>query len=163
MKQGDYEYIQGTAARQLEYDVYEENKVLKAKKQYKNNRKAKFRLVISILAVLIAGLAVVYRFALITQMSYNISLSEKEYYDLRNENSMIRVQVEQDTDLASIKQIAETRLGMQTPDKSQIVYISVQKNDHTVVMNTKDEDTGTDANIFTAFINKVAGLFSLYG
>lgn len=162
MKQKDYEYIQGSAARQLDYDVYEENRVLKAKKQYKNNRKAKFKLVISILAVLIAGLAVVYRFALITQISYNINQSQKEYYDLRNQNSIIRVQVEQDTDLTSIKQVAETRLGMQKPDKSQIVYISVEKNDHTVVMNTKDEDTETDANIFTAFISKVAGLFNLF-
>lgn len=162
MKQTDYEYIQGSAARQLDYDVYEENRVLKAKKQYKNNRKAKFKLVISMLAFLIAGLAVVYRFALITQISYNINESEKHYYDLRNQNSIIRVQVEQDTDLTSIKQLAETRLGMQKPDKSQIVFINVEKNDHTVVMNTKDEDAKTDANIFTAFTSKAAGLFNLF-
>lgn len=162
MKQRDYEYIHGSAAKQLDYDVYEENKVLKAKKQYKNNRKAKFKLVISILAVLIVGLAVVYRFALITQMSYGINETEKQYDKLRNENSKIRVQVEQDTDLTNIRQLAETRLGMQMPDKSQIVYISVQKNDHTVVMNTKDEDTKANANILTAFISKVAGLFNLF-
>lgn len=162
MKQKDYEYIHGAAARKLEYDVYEENRVLKEKKQYKNNRKAKFNLVVSILAVLLVGLAVVYRFALITDMSYKIIQSEKDYYDLKNENSMIRLKVEQDTDLANIKLLAETKLSMQKPDKSQIVYINVEKKDHTVVINAKDEEAQTDANIFTAFISKVAGLFNLF-
>ena len=50
----DYEYISGSAARKLEYDVYRENKVLKAKKRYKSNRTAKLKLVLSVLAVLVA-------------------------------------------------------------------------------------------------------------
>lgn len=162
MIEKDYEYIHGSTAKKLNYDVYEENKVLKAKRQYKNNRKAKFKLVVTILAVLLAGLTVVYRYALITQMSYSINQTEKQYYSLRNENSKLRVQLEQDTDLTSIKQLAETKLGMQKPDKSQIVYISVHKNDHTVVINTKEEDAEADANIFTAFISKAAGLFNLF-
>lgn len=162
MKQKDYEYMHGSAARELDYDVYAENKVLKAKKQYKNNRKAKFKLVISILAVLVAGLAVVCRFALITQISYNINENEKHYNELRNENSRIRVQVEQETDLTSIRQLAESRLEMQMPDKSQIVYINVEKNDHTVVINTEDEEAEGNANMFSAFISKFAGLFSLF-
>lgn len=162
MKQKDYGYVHGSAARKLDYDVYEENKILKAKKQYKNNRKAKFKLVVSILAVMVAGLAVVYRFALITQISYSIHESQKDYNDFRNANSRMRVQIEQDTDLNSIKQLAEARLGMQMPDKSQLVYIQVKKTDHTVVMNTVDEEAKDNASIFAAFISKFAGLFNLF-
>lgn len=161
MKQKDYGYVQGSVVRKPDYDVYEENKVLKAKKQYKNNRKAKFKLVMSILTVMIAGLAVVFRFALIMQMSYSINETEKRYNNLRNDNSRIRVQVEQDTDLNSIKHLAETKLDMQMPDKSQLVYIQVEKTDHTVVMNTVDEEAKDNANIFAAFISKFAGLFNL--
>ncbi len=172
MKQKSYEYVQGSAARQLEqteqeqqsrkleqYDVYEKNSVLKAKKQYKINRKVKLKLVLSILMVLVAALAVMYRFALITQLSYNINKNEAIYSDLRNENSILKVQVETQTDLTEIKEIAETRLGMQKPDKSQIVYIKVPRNDYTVVMKSQDK---SDSGILKAFIYKVSGMIGLF-
>ena len=162
MVQKDYSYIQGSAARQLQYDVYEENTVLKAKKRYKSYRKVKFKLVLSILAVLFAGLIVMYRFAAITQLSYNINQKEKIYSELRNENSMLKVQVETETDLADIKETAETRLGMQIPDKSQIVYIRVPRNDYTVVMNAQEVSSEADYNIVNTIVNKVAGLVKLF-
>ncbi len=161
MIQKDYNYIDGAAVRKLEYDVYEQNTVLKAKKQYKNNRRAKFRLVLSILAVFAAGLLIVYRFALITQMSYNISKSEKAYNEIRNENSLIRMQVESDTDLTRIKELAETKLGMQKPDKSQIVYVRVPKNDYTVVLNSPETADGIKSNVITGILDKVTGFISL--
>lgn len=162
MVQKDYSYIQGSAARQLQYDVYEENTVLKAKKRYKSYRKVKFKLVLSILAVLFAGLIVMYRFAAITQLSYNINQKEKIYSELRNENSILKVQVETETDLADIKETAETRLGMQIPDKSQIVYIRVPRNDYTVVMNAQEVSSEADYNIVNTIVNKVAGLVKLF-
>lgn len=174
MKQKGYEYVQGSAARQLEqarqvqqtsqleqYDVYEKNSVLKAKKQYKSNRKVKLKLVLSILAVLVAALAVMYRFALITQLSYNINQNEITYNNLRNENSILKVQVETQTDLTEIKEIAETRLGMQKPDKSQVVYIKVPRNDYTVVMNAQDK-ADSKGSILKAFIYKLSGMVRLF-
>lgn len=162
MIQKDYEYVQGTAARQLEYDVYEENTVLKEKKRYKNNRKVKLKLVLSILVVLFAGLTVMYRFAVITQLSNHINKSEKIYNELRNENSILKVQVETETDLNEIKEIAETRLGMQKPDKSQVVYIKVPRDDYTVVLKTQNEAEWDGGNIFKNFIGKVAGLVRIF-
>lgn len=173
MIQKDYSYINGSTARKLDYDVdgsaarkvrydvYEENKVLKAKKQYKRNRIAKLKLVLSILAVFAAGLLIMYRFALITQISYSINESEKQYNELRNKNSLIRMQVERDTDLTNIKEAAITRLGMHEPDKSQKVYVRVPKNDYTVVLNTPEKADGIEGNVFTAVMDKVAGFISL--
>jgi cell division protein FtsL len=133
---------------------------LKAKKKYKNNRMAKFRLVLSMLAVFIAGFIVVYRFALITEMSYNINKSETMYNQLRNENALIRMQVEKNTDLNRIKELAETRLGMQKPDKSQIVYIRVPKNDYTVLMNSDKESEVVKGGLLTGIIDKVTGFLN---
>jgi cell division protein FtsL len=170
--QKDYEYVQGSAARQLQtevpetrrthYDVYEQNSVLKAKKQYKDNRKSKLKLVLSVLAVFVATLAVMYRFALITQLSYNISQKEATYNELRNANSILKVEIETGTDLAEIKEIAETRLGMQKPDKNQIVYIKVPRTDYTVVMNTQDGAAIGSGNLLKAFIYKLSGLIRLF-
>ena len=162
MIQKDYDYVQGSTARQLQYDVYEENTVLKAKKRYKNNRKVKLRLIVSILAVLFAGLTVMYRFTAITQLSYDINQSEKVYNELRNKNSILKVKVETETNLTSIKEIAETRLGMQKPDKSQIVYIQVPRNDYTVVMKTQDLSGGNEDNIFNVMVSKMAALVRLF-
>ncbi len=161
MVQKNYDYVEGSLARQLEYDVYEENRILKAKKQYKSNRKIKLRMVMAILAVLTAGLAVMYRYAVITKVSYDINQKQKQYDEIRNENSMLRVEIETRTDLTEVKEAAETRLGMQMPDKSQIVYIKVPRNDYTVILaaNTEPEK---DHNTVLGFINKAAGLLKLF-
>ncbi len=162
MLQKDYDYVHGSTARQLQYDVYEENTVLKEKKRYKNNRKIKFKLVLSILAVFVAGLTVVYRFAAITELSYQINQSEKTYNELRNENSILKVQVETLTDLTDIREKAETRLGMQKPDKSQVVYIQVPRSDYTVVMNTQSGTEEIGGSTLKLFINKAASLVRLF-
>lgn len=154
----DYEYIQGSAARQLQYDIYEQNTVLKEKKRYKNNRKVKSRLVLSIVLVFIAGLVVMYRFAVITQLGYDANRREQQYNSLRNENAMLRVQIETGTDLTEIKERAETELGMQKPDSNQIVYIKVPRNDYTVVVNTQEKEGIEDGGL----LQRIAGLIRLY-
>ncbi len=160
MIQKDYEYVHGSAARQLEYDVYEENKVLKAKKRYKSNKKIKLRMVVAIIAVLAAGLAVMCRYAIITKVSYDLNKLEKDYEKIRNENSVLKVQIETKTDLNEIKEAAEKRLGMQMPDKSQIIYIKVPRNDYTVVMTSKAQ-AGNDESIIGALADKASGLIKL--
>lgn len=161
MNQKGYEYVHGSAARQLEYDVYEENQVLKAKKIYKSHRKTKLRMVMAILAVFAAGLAVMCRYAVITEISYQINKSAKAYEEIRNENSMLRVRIETKTDLNEIREAAENRLGMQMPDKSQVVYIKVPRSDYTVMLSSNTEDE-KDVNAVMKFINKAAGLLKLF-
>ncbi len=159
--ENSYEYIEGSAVRKLEYDVYKENKVLKAKKRYKSNRKTKAKMILAIIAVLMAALAVVWRYAIITKNSYDINQKEKEYNELRNANAILRVEIESETDLTSIKEIAENNLGMMTPQKSQLIYVKVPRNDYTVVMQERDKEP--DGNSFiNVFINKVASLAKLF-
>lgn len=165
MIQRDYEYIQGSTVRQLEYDVYQENEVLKAKKIYRTNKKVKFKMVLAILSLLFVALTVMYRFAVITQLGYTISQRETAYNELRNQNSLLRVKIESQTDLAAIKEAAETELGMQMPDKSQIVYIRVPRKDYTLVMNktAADENSGEgDNNIIKNIANKAAAFMKLF-
>ncbi len=156
-----YGYIEGSAVRKPEYDVYEENKVLKAKKRYKSNRKVKVKMILAIIAVLAAALTVMWRYAIITKTSYDINKKEKEYNELRNANAILRVEIESETDLTSIKEAAENKLGMQTPQKSQIFYVKVARNDYTVVMRERDK-APDDNNFINIFINKVASLAKLF-
>lgn len=161
MNQMGYEYVYGSAARQLEYDVYEENQVLKAKKTYRSHRKIKLRMVMAILAVFAAGLAVMCRYAIITRIGYQINQRQKAYEMIRNENSLLRVQIETKTDLNEIKEIAENRLGMQMPDKNQIIYIKVPRNDYTVLMSADAKDEKNE-NAMSKLINRAAGFLKLF-
>lgn len=157
----DYEYIQGSAVRKPEYDVYEQNKVLKAKKRYKSNRKVKVKMIFAIMVVLTAALAVMWRYAIITKTSYEISQKEKEYNELRNENAILRVEIESETDLTTIKETAENKLGMAMPQKSQIIYVKVPRNDYTVVVQEENKAPGDD-NFINVFVSKVASLAKIF-
>lgn len=153
-------YVEGTAARQIKYNVYEENVVLKKKKQYRDNRAAKFKLLMSLVVIFAAALVITYRFALITKLNYDISRSEKEYNELVSENSRLRVDIENNTDLVKIKEIAEQRLGMCEPDKYQTVTIRVPREDYTVVMNP-GEDKGS--SVLAPVLDKLTRFFGILG
>ncbi|NSW90517.1 MAG: cell division protein FtsL [Firmicutes bacterium] len=152
MKNNDYVY--GTLAKQIQYDVYEENEVLKEKKKYRLNRITKFKAVVSILLIFALGFIVAYRYALITDLNYKISKLEREYENLRDENSRLKVAVEKDTDLPRIKEAAEKKLGMQKPDKYQIVYIRVPKSNFTVTSETYKNSIKNN-NLLAVILTKV--------
>jgi len=146
------EYIYGTAAKKIEYDVYEENKVLKRKKEAKYNYKIQLKTVLCIMMIFAASLILMYRYAVITDLNYRIDDSYKKYNGLRNENSRLSVQIGKDMDLSTVKEIAESRLGMQKPNKYQIVYVRVPKTDVTIVSEGyKDVQPNTESAIVMVF------------
>jgi cell division protein FtsL len=151
-------YISGTSARKLSYDVYEENIVLKAKRKQKSNNRAKFNLVLSIFVVFILVFLVIYRYALITELNYNINESLKSYSEIKNENSILKVDIEKDTDLSKMRQIAEDKLGMHKPDKFQVIYVNVPKDDYSIVSKTYDSN---NTNLFVMITDKLGKLTQL--
>jgi cell division protein FtsL len=151
-------YISGTSARKLSYDVYEENTVLKAKRKQKSNNRAKFNLVLIIFVVFILVFLVIYRYALITELNYNINESLKSYSEIKNENSILKVDIEKDTNLSKIRQIAEDKLGMHKPDKFQVIYVSVPKSDYSIVSKTYDSN---NTNLFIMITDKLGKLTQL--
>lgn len=159
MRNNDYVY--GTSAKKVQYDVYEENEVLKEKKKYRSNRGIKAKIVFSILLVFSTIFIVMYRYALITNINYEISKLEKEYKSLKDDNSRLKIAIEKETDLSKVKSIAEERLGMQSPDKYQIVHIRVPKSNYTVTSETYKSNA--ESNHFIAMIlTKVDALKKLF-
>jgi len=146
-------YVYGTAAEKIEYDVYEKNKVLKEKRKYKANILIKVKMVASILLLFLFGLTIMYRYALIADLNYEISNKERQYENLRNENSRIKVAIENETNLTRIMEIAQNNLGMQKPDKYQILHIRVPKTNYTVT-SAQYKDTKAKENFLVGLINK---------
>jgi cell division protein FtsL len=149
-------YVEGTAAVKLEYDVYSENKVLSKKKEYKANKKIKLRTVCLMLTVFAMGLLLMYRYALITEINYKVSSVESDYNKLRNENSRMKVQIEEQSDLSEIKEVAENKLGMQKPDKYQVVFLNVPKSDFTVVNDVYISNMKSEKGMFALLADKVS-------
>lgn len=135
-------YVYGSAAPKIEYDVYEENKVLKAKKKQRANNKIKVKLVFTILTVFAAFLCIIYMYAQITEVNYELNKKNKEYNEVRNANIQLKLDIQKSMDLNRIKEIALTRLDMQKPDTYQIVYVKVPKKDVMKVAAIDGKNTG---------------------
>ncbi len=150
-------YVYGSVAQELKqeqkYDVYEENPVLKAKKRQKSYYKVKLKLASYVILIFAMCLIVAYRYALITEINYNIEKATKEYNYIKNKNVLLKVEIEKELDLNKIRQIAEEKLGMHKPNRYQIVYVSVPKSDFSKVENTYEE-SGIRNNILTILADK---------
>ncbi|HHW48103.1 MAG TPA: cell division protein FtsL, partial [Clostridiaceae bacterium] len=103
---------------------------------------------------------IMYRYAMITELNYEIVEAESDYNKIKDNNARLMVEIEKETDLRKIKEIAEEKLNMKKPDKFQTVYISVPKNDFTVVADAyKETGDKENTNILTALLEK-AGKFA---
>ncbi len=158
MLQAHENYVYGTAAEKIQYDVYEENNVLKAKKKQKAYNKIKLKVVMLILLAFGLCLTVIVRYAMITELNYSINKELKKYNEIKNENSRLKVAIDKDLDLGRIKETAEKKLGMQKPDKYQIVYMKVAKNDYTEVADTYRNVNKANNSMFAAVRDKLWGI-----
>lgn len=146
--------MHGTAAEKLTYDVYEENKVLSAKRKQRSNNKVKFRAVCTVLFVFTLGIIVIYRYALLTELNYNIGKQTRIYNDIKNGNIQLKAEIQNGMDLNKVREIAENKLGMQKPDKYQIVYIRVPKTDVTKVAEANNSAGTPNNGIISMFMDK---------
>jgi cell division protein FtsL len=153
-------YVHGTAARKLEYNVYEENTVLKAKRKQRSNNKAKAKMVLYIMTVFAMCFVVMLRYTQITELNYKIERKNKEFHSLRNDNSRLKVAIEKEMDLNKVRELAQQKLGMQKPDKYQVVYIKVLKNDFTKVAGEGKGLNKTETGALVAVMNEVGKLAS---
>jgi cell division protein FtsL len=154
-------YIQGTAARKLEYDVYVENKVLSAKKKQRNNNKVKIKVMFCVLAIFALGCMAMYRNAQITEMNYAIDRQMKDYNEIKNENIRLKVAIENSINIQNVKEYAEKKLGMHMPDGHQVTYVKVPQKDITIVSEAAQLEESNNSDIFTAFLNKVNLIVSM--
>ncbi len=151
MRSAAYESIDGTAARKINYDVYSSNSYLKQKKKARSYGKYKARLAISIFLIFLMGITLMYRYALATELNYRINSLNQEYMELLDLNSVLRVEIEEKTDLDEIKRVAMKELDMCVPSRSQIIHVKVPGEDNTVVSeqysdySTKNTGKGTFA------------------
>jgi len=82
-------------------------------------------LILCIVAFLALNLFLISRFAEITATKHQVTQLEKSLEQLQNQREQLMVEIERSSKLEWIEHEAVSRLGMQYPDKSQLIYISV--------------------------------------
>ncbi len=111
--------------------------------------KFKFSMVVKIAALFTLGLLVIFRFAQITELGYQTNDINDQYEALVMENEQLQVSIEKEINLAEIRQIAESRLNLQAPNESQIIYIETTTSDRVDYTGTVEEETNVVQDIIT--------------
>jgi cell division protein FtsL len=108
----------------------------------KERNKIRRKYVLMIFICFVFAVALIYRYSLIIEISDRIMREKAVCVIYENENNLTQKQIGSETDLEKIKILAESRLGMQKPDKDQIVYIKVPRRDHALIaVSAQPRDT----------------------
>ena len=146
-------YTYGTSA--LKIEKTEPRKKVKrgtAKKAIKKNVRSN---ILSILVITALAFVLLARYAIITEKTTRLTKLRSEY---ETANSMVvqkEFDLEREVDLQKIEEIATTKRGMQRPEKSQMVYISMDNSDYTEVSEIKESGGGFFAFVAGGFNNIV--------
>ena len=126
------------------------------KKQNINNVNTK--VILYIAAIFIVLFAVSYRNAFIAQEYSELKGLKAQLSELEKENKQIEVNIESRTNLGAIEKKAEKELGLKKLDDSQIVYVSLDKQDY-IESSVEEVKLEEDKNWFKNIISNIKNMF----
>ena len=126
--------------------------------QKQEAKKVNSKVIIYIAAVFVILFAVSYRNALIAQTYSQVKDLKAELSEVEKQNKQLEVNIESSTNLGAIEEKAEKELGLKKLDDSQIVYVSLDKQDY-VESSLEEVKLEEDLNWFESIINKVKNIF----
>ena len=131
---------------------------IKQNTQKQETQKVNSKVIIYIAAVFVILFAVSYRNALIAQTYSQVKDLKAELSEVEKQNKQLEVSIESSTNLGAIEEKAEKELGLKKLDDSQIVYVSLDKQDY-VESSLEEVKLEEDTNWFKNVINKVKNIF----
>lgn len=125
------------AAKKYAYDLSLPEKKVRELKQEKFtliknisdasiNKKSKRALIVATLCMFGMLMILTYRYNIISEKNYNVQKLTKELEVSKAELAEAHIEVDKLVDMNYVEAIAKQQLGMQKPDKSQIVYIDME-------------------------------------
>ena len=126
------------------------------KKQQTQNINTK--VILYIAAIFVILVAVSYRNALIAQTYSEVKDLKAQLSEVEKENKQLEVNIESKTNLGAIEEKAEKELGLKKLQDSQIVYVSLDKQDY-VESSEEEVKLEEDTNWFEDIIQKIKNIF----
>lgn len=105
------------------------------------------RICVIVLLALSAGF-MISKFVTVNETEQEIASLQKQLTELEAATSQMVFDMEQSVDLAEIEKEATNRLGMQRPEKHQMIYVNVKRDDMTE--KTADEVEGFGNEVWSA-------------
>lgn len=160
MKTYGLDYVAGTAARKLYYDEPEEKAKQKRKVQRKEvsksveiSAKKKVSIVLSVLFVFSALMIIIYRSNMISEANLKVIRLKSELADVTSDLSLAMMNMEQGQNLSHIEAYAKQKLGMQKPDKHQIIYVDTSTLQKTEVASSNINESSSILGSIKKFFN----------
>ena len=129
-------YVMGSSARKYEYlDDYSKPKSNNIKKVVKKpviNEKSKIKTVFLISCLFVMLMVITYRFNVISENNLALQNLKTDLDRVQSNLASTQMDIEQSTDLSKIEAYAKQKLGMQKPDKNQVIYIDTSKDTNVV-------------------------------
>ena len=128
-----------------------EFKVIKSKKQAVKPR-SKVSLVVTAISIFAMLIVISYRYNLISEKNLEVQRQNMLLEDATSILATTEINAEQNSNLDYIESYAKQQLGMQKPEKSQIVYINA--NYDSEIKNLEEQ------NIFSKLADSIKNIFN---
>lgn len=153
----DYAPYPGTAVRKsrevspqpksrVHIQEQEKSEVSGAWGSVKQQKKVTLKLFVRVACVFMMCCIMIYGYTAILESNAEISKMTDELTKLESDQQMIQTKIDRAFELGVLEEYAKTKLGMITPDDSQMFYIDMRLGDGTQGVNTDDEGSGIVLN-----------------
>lgn len=116
------------------------------------------KIIFYIIAVFAVLFAVSYRNAFIAQTYSQVKDLKSELAQVEKENKQLEINIESQTNFGAIEEKAKNELGLDKLKDSQIVYVSLDKQDY-VESSEQEVKLEEDSNWFESIIRKIKNIF----
>ena len=147
---------------------YEEDFFVKEKKEQakevvsKKTKKKNFTPIICAIVLSMAAYYMISKNVELYETKQNIKALQEELTTLQTYTSQRIFELEQSVDLATVEEIATTRLNMQRPEQYQIEYVSIERDDVTEITAGEVEGVKNTVDNATNDIKRnLVGIFTI--
>ncbi len=130
-----------------------------AKKQPKKSNAYRF-FILCALYLLAIACAPILKSTQVALAKQQLSMEKAAYNELLNENKRLEVSINSEVDLRKVEDIALSRLGMNKPLSSQIVYVDTNANHYGEVVNASDSSIEQQDTVWGSFVKSFMGMFA---
>ena len=114
------------------------NKNINSVKKAKTKPKSQLSLILTVVSLFTMALAISYRYNLISEKNLELQRLKIEQVTANSELATTEVAIDRIIDKDTVESYAKQQLGMQKPEKSQIVYINSNYETKVEEMDTKN-------------------------
>lgn len=158
----DY-YESESTARKLEQPIEikkintkQDNRRVGKVKIQKNTKTNPVKTLAYIFSIFSLTMVLTYRFSIINEKNLEAQKLKNQLSSADSSLASAQIEVEQSTDLNKIEAYAKQQLGMQKPDKNQIIYVDTSTN---MVVSGEAEKKSTFDNIIEKIKDIIENIF----